>query len=358
MASEESVRATVSDYYGKDLKTGADLKTNACVLGDAPSTETRKILSRIHEEVLSKFYGCGSPIPDNLEGRVVLDLGCGTGRDSYVCSALTGPTGRVIGVDMTDEQLEVARRHIDYHTRQFGYGAPIVDFRKGIIEDLRACGIADASVDVVISNCVINLSANKQKVFDEIFRVLKPGGELYFSDVFADRRVPEHMKQDKVLYGECLSGALYVEDFRRMMARSGFPDVRVMKSSRISIQNDEVQQKVGPIKFRSYTIRAFKIGSLEDRCEEFGQTAAYRGTLPGLPDAFVLDDHHTFPTGQALPVCGNTADMLSQTRFGPHFEVTERGPHQGLFAACGAGGAAPDDENEASVSCCAPGACC
>ena len=116
---------------------------------------------------------------------------------------------------MTDEQLDTAQKYIDYQTKQSGYARPNVEFQKAYIEDLKEAGIKDNSVDVVISNCVINLSPDKQAVFSEIFRVLKPGGELYFSDIFTGRRLPEYLKDDPVLYGECLAGALYREDFRR-----------------------------------------------------------------------------------------------------------------------------------------------
>lgn len=122
-----------------------------------------------------------------------MDLGCGTGRDCYLASAMVGKNGQVIGIDMTDEQLEVANKHKEYHREAFGLGKSNVDFRKGVIEDLKSSGLEDNSVDVVISNCVINLSASKEQVFKEIWRVLKPGGELYFSDVFSDRRIPQYL---------------------------------------------------------------------------------------------------------------------------------------------------------------------
>ena len=175
----------VKAYYGKVLKTKADLKTSACCTAEAMPMHLRDLARQIHPEVVEKFYGCGSPIPHELEGRTVLDLGSGSGRDCFMLSRLVGPHGRVIGVDMTDEQLSVARKHVDYHTELFGYASPNVRFVKGYIEDLASCGIEDESVDLATSNCVLNLSPDKTRVFSEIFRVLKPGGEIYFSDVFA-----------------------------------------------------------------------------------------------------------------------------------------------------------------------------
>ena len=112
---------------------------------------------------------------------------------------------------------------------------------KGTIEDLKSLGIEDESVDVVISNCVINLSGDKQKVFNEIWRILKEGGELYFSDIFSDRRIPEYLKKDSILWGECLSGALYIEDFRRMMLKAGFNTYYTVKKSLVTIDNTVVK---------------------------------------------------------------------------------------------------------------------
>lgn len=156
-----------------------------------------------------------------------------------------GPTGRVIGVDMTDEQLAVARAHVDWHTQRYGYATPNVRFVKGLIEDLRTVGIADGSVDVVVSNCVLNLSPSKAQVLKEVFRVLCPGGELYFSDVFCDRRLPAALREDKEVLGECLGGAMYIEDFRRLLADElGCKDYRVMEEAPIEVTDEAIAAKV------------------------------------------------------------------------------------------------------------------
>ena len=330
----------VKEYYGRVLKSKADLKSSACCTADAFPEHLRRILADIDDEILERFYGCGSPIPAELEGRTVLDLGCGTGRDVYLASYLVGPAGRAIGIDMTDEQLEVARDHVDGQMARFGFLQPNVEFRKGYIEDLDAAGIEENSVDVVISNCVVNLSPDKPRVFAEIHRVLKEGGELYFSDVFAGRRVPDSLREDPVLYGECLGGALYMEDFRRMLDEIGFVDHRVVAQTRIELTDPDIQRKAGMIDFYSMTIRAFKLAALEDRCEDYGQTVVYKGTIQESPHTFVLDDHHVFVAGKPMLVCGNTASMLQDTRYSKHFEIRgDRSVHYGLFD-CG-----PTDRN-------------
>lgn len=330
--SDSTTHAQVRDYYGTQLQTSQDLKTNACCTTDIPAAH-KQILASLESEVLEKYYGCGVAVPDGIAGCTVLDLGSGSGRDAFLLSKLVGEAGHVIGLDMTDEQLAVARRHVPAHTERFGYAQPNVEFRHGYIEDLQAAGLADDSIDVVVSNCVLNLSTDKAATYREIFRVLRPGGELFIADVFADRRVPEALRHDPVLYGECLSGALYIEDFRRMLRELGIHDYRVVAQRVLSIENEEIERKVGNITFYSITIRAFKL-DLEDQCEDYGQVATYLGTAEA-PHRFVLDDHHTFETGRPVLVCGNTADMLARTRYGAAFRLSgDKSQHFGLFS-CG-----------------------
>ena len=340
----------VKSYYGQFLQTNDDLQTSACCTAEAMPVHLRPLLKDIHAEVQEKFYGCGSPIPPELEGRTVLDLGSGSGRDCYLLSKLVGPKGKVIGVDMTNEQLAVARKHLDYHTEKYGYEKPNIEFKQAYIEDLETAGIATGSIDVVVSNCVLNLSPAKSRVFGEIMRVLKPGGELYFSDVFADRRIPANLAEDKVLLGECLGGALYIEDFRRLMANKGCNDFRIVSKTKLELQTGAIQKQIGMVNFYSMTIRAFKM-QLEDRCEDFGQIAYYKGTFPEAPHAFALDDHHLFKTGQPMLVCSNTAKMLTDSRYSKHFKVVgDTTTHYGLFD-CG-----PDATTNINNG--MPAACC
>ena len=332
MSTKDKTLKVVKEYYGETLGGTHDLKTTACCTAEAMPAYLRPLLNKIDDEVLNKFYGCGSPLPYDLDGCTVLDLGCGTGRDVYLLSQLVGEKGRVVGVDMTEEQLDVAQRHIDSQMVTFGYAQPNVEFKHGYIENLFSLGLWDNSVDVVVSNCVINLSPDKEQVFKEIFRVLKPGGELYFSDVFTGCRVPEKVATDPVLYGECLGGALYYEDFRRMLLEVGCPDPRVVSSSTIQMTNPEVAAKTGLIDFYSKTVRVFKIASLEDRCEDYGQIAVYKGSIPESPYQFPLDDHHLFISGKPMLVCGNTASMLQESRYAKHFKITgDHKHHYGLF---------------------------
>jgi arsenite methyltransferase len=345
----EKTFADVQDYYGKVLQSNNDLKTSACCPLEPPPARVQALLRNVHETVLSRFYGCGSPLPTAAEGCTVLDLGCGSGRDAFLLSQIVGAHGHVIGVDMTDEQLAVAKGHLDWHMEKFGYKTPNVRFVKSYIEDLQTPGIADASVDIVISNCVINLSPDKERVFKEIYRVLKPGGELLFSDVFAGRRIPKALQTDKVLLGECLGGAMYTEDFRRMMERIGIPDVRILSKRALTLDDPDVERMVGMIDFYSMTVRAFKV-ELEDICENYGHVAYYKGDIAESPHAFMLDDHHLFKTGMPVPVCGNTANMLTQTRLARHFRVEgDFSVHYGVFDC-----APPASAGEAKAA----GACC
>lgn len=334
MSNEEEQRhAGVAEYYGKTLRSNADLRTSACCPIDTVPEEQRSIVAKLHSEVTSRFYGCGSPIPSALTGATLLDLGCGTGRDAFVASALVGKYGRVIGVDMTESQLEVAERHRSHHASMLlGEGVPSnVEFRVGLIENLQAAGIADNSIDVVISNCVCNLVSDKRKVWREVARVLKQGGELYFSDVYSDRRLSESAASHPTLIAECLGGALYIEDFRRSMADAGFLDLRVVSCAPVTLLDTELRALVEDVNFYSITARLFKIDGLEDRREDFGQKATYHS--PNGLDSLKLDQNFTFPVGVPVDVDGNTAKILRHSRYKNLFKVTDPCAHKGLFDA-------------------------
>jgi len=329
-----SVHKEVSEYYGQELQKSEDLKTNACKTGAKMPKYIRSVLSQVHDDVIAKYYGCGLTIPVKVGGTRVLDLGSGSGRDVYLLSKLVGEEGSVVGVDMTQEQLDVARSYEDYHRDVFGYKKGNVTFVKAFIEDLSA--LEGASFDIIVSNCVVNLAEDKDKVLREAYRVLKPGGEFYFSDVYSDRRIPQHLIDDKVLYGECLSGALYVADFVSKSKRAGFLDPRLVSDSPITIKNKRIEAQVGKIKFYSATYRLFKIPELDDQCEDYGQGVVYNGTIEESKEEFVLDDHHTFEAGKVYSVCRNTYLMLNATRFKADFSFFGAGKeHYGLFEGCG-----------------------
>lgn len=326
----------VQDYYGKVLQSSDDLQTNACCTpADMPGW-LKGILSKVHDDVLARYYGCGLIAPDELQGASILDLGCGAGRDVYALSAMVGDTGQVVGVDMTEEQLAVARAHQEFHRDAFGLSRVNTDFRTGFIEKLDALGLEPGSFDVVVSNCVVNLAQDKEAVLRGVYDLLKPGGEMYFSDVYADRRIPQELADDEVLYGECLSGALYWNDFLTFAKRAGFADPRVVEHRPLTIENPALQEKIAPIGFTSATFRLFKLDGLETACEDYGQAVIYKGTIANSEKAFRLDGHHVIETGKVFPVCGNTWSMLANTRFAPHFEfIGDFSTHYGIFEGCG-----------------------
>lgn len=347
------MREDVQQYYGQHLTGSQDLQTNACC-DQTPPEHLKPLLALLHDEVVSRYYGCGLVAPAALEGMRVLDLGCGSGRDVYLLSALVGQTGEVVGVDMTDEQLAVARRHQDYHREAFGFDESNVRFLKGYIEELDALDLEDGYFDIVVSNCVINLSTDKAKVIGDVKRLLKPGGEFYFSDVYADRRVPASLTTDPVLYGECLAGALYWNDFLNLAKGGGFGDPRLVESRRLTVDNPAIEAKLGNIRFYSATYRLFNIEALEPACEDYGQAVVYRGTMADQPEAFVLDDHHVMEAGRVFPVCGNTWRMLAESRFAGHFDfVGDFSRHFGIFE--GYGLSVPFEESDVGSS---SGACC
>jgi radical SAM/Cys-rich protein len=324
----------IRHYYGKVLQGSNDLKTDACCTIEDMPVWLRQALTNVHTEVLDRYYGCGLVAPEAIEECTVVDLGCGSGRDVYVLAQLVGEKGEVIGVDMTAEQLAVARKHQQWHALRHGYAAPNTRIIEGFIEDLSA--IEDNSVDIVVSNCVVNLSPDKSRVLSEVYRILKPGGEFYFSDVYADRRLSWDIRNNEILWGECLAGALYWMDFLTLARQTGFLDPRLVTDRVLNIENIELERMLAPAKFWSATWRLFKLDMLEPICEDYGQVVRYRGGIPQHASGFTLDNHHYFEKGQSVKVCTNTWHMLKSTRFAPFFDFWgDETTHFGAFADCG-----------------------
>ncbi len=350
----ENTHQNVQDYYGKELQHSEDLKTNACCTLTAPPKHILEALNLVADKVQAKYYGCGLTIPSAVEGMRILDLGSGSGRDCFIASKLVGETGYVVGIDMTDEQLQVANDHVDYHTEKFGYKTANIEFIKGNIEKLEELDLEPGSFDIIISNCVINLAQNKLKVLNDAYKLLKPGGEMYFSDVYSNMRIPEQLQNDKVLWGECLSGALYWNDFLNTAKKAGFIDPRAVEDKPVTIDNLELEDKVGDIKFYSVTYRLWKISELESDCEDYGQAVSYNGGVKEFNGSFMLDDHHVFPKGKIILVCGNTYRMLNDTRYKSFFTFYGNwDTHFGIFEGCG--GNMPFSENTQASdtsSCC------
>ncbi len=218
-----------------------------------------QLLKAIPAEVIEKDYGCGDPSKYLKAGETVLDLGSGTGKICFIAAQVVGAQGRVIGIDMTDSMLEVARRNAPLVAERVGFAN--VEFRKGRIQDLaidlEEPGrplVADGSIDVVVSNCVLNLveSQLKPRLFAEIFRVLQDEGRAVISDIVSDQPVPAALQADPELWSGCISGALMESAFLGAFRDAGFEDVELLA------RDDEPWRTVEDIAFRSVTVCAFK----------------------------------------------------------------------------------------------------
>jgi arsenite methyltransferase len=242
MAELTEIRETVRERYAAAAKAAAarDGADCGCGCGDAFGMQIDALGEQVFGDALydeadadgapaaalEESQGCGVPtsVADLHEGETVLDLGSGAGADVLISARRVGPTGRAIGLDMTDEMLDRARRH----ARDAGVGN--VEFVKGYIEQMP---IPDASVDVVISNCVINLSADKARVIREAARVLRPGGRFSVSDVIADPDMDEHTRADMAQWTGCVAGALTEAKFRSALAEAGFQDIEIRPTHRV-----------------------------------------------------------------------------------------------------------------------------
>ena len=229
MKTQEEVKNTVRKGYAEIAKTSGGCGCGSCGCSSNLTIQKQSGEMGYSQDELNQApqgsnlsLGCGNPvaIASLKEGETVLDLGSGAGFDAFLASTKVGKTGKVIGVDMTEEMLVKARENV----QKGGYTN--VEFRKGDIEDLP---IEDNSIDVIISNCVINLAPNKEKVFKEAYRVLKTGGRLMVSDVVLTKPLTEELKNDKELLIGCVSGAILKEDYLNFLKKAGFANIDIYK---------------------------------------------------------------------------------------------------------------------------------
>ncbi len=307
-----------------------------------------RYLAAIPAEVIERDYGCGDPSKYVRPGETVLDLGCGGGKICFIAAQVVGADGHVIGVDMNDEMLSLARRSKPIVAEKIGYDN--MHFLKGKIQDLAidrdavdeflqsnpihdeaglqhledvlaemrtsAPMIADESIDVVVSNCVLNLvdPAEKEQLFREIFRVLKVGGRAVISDIVSDEVVPEAMQNDPELWSGCISGAFELQQFLWAFEQAGFHGVTLQ-----SLQA-EPWQTVNEIEFRSATVIAYKGDDLEPASDhdEPVATVIYRGPFTRIQD----ERGHTFERGEATPVTELTLQSLSREPYAGLFDLS------------------------------------
>ena len=305
-------RARVREYYSAAAeKPKADL---CC-----PTKYDAEAVAHIPQEVLDRFYGCGSPITmaGVQPGETVVDLGSGAGIDVFIAAKLVGRTGRAIGIDMTDAMLAVAHENKPLVAAALGYD--VVEFRKGYLEQLP---LASKSADLITSNCVVNLSPDKPRVFEEMWRVLKDRGRVVISDIITEHEVPPHLKVNPELWGECLVGALTEEQFLSRLERAGFYGLTVLKKS--------YWKDVEGYPFFSLTVRGFKYEKTAG-CVYRGHRAVYLG--PGK--AFIDEEGHFFPRNEPYEVCTDTVAKLSAAPYRDMFAILEPGEERAGYACCG-----------------------
>jgi ubiquinone/menaquinone biosynthesis C-methylase UbiE len=358
-------------------------------LGDYDAT----LLAAIPEDVIVRDYGCGDPTQWVSTGETVLDLGSGAGKLCFLAAQKVGPNGRVIGVDMNDDMLGVARAAAPVVAERIGYAN--VQFLKGRIEDLgldrealdqhlathpvrseaelaaleqhiaaqRASRplVANDSVDVVVSNCVLNLVMPdaKQALFQELYRVLRRGGRAVISDIVCDEDVPDHLVADTDLWSGCISGAFREDAFLRAFEQAGFHGIEILS------RGETPWQVVEGIEFRSVTVSAYK--GKQGACLEQNQAVIYKGPWKSVED----DDGHTFRRGERTAVCGKTHGLMTTAPYAgqvlgisPRTEVPE--DEAAPFACSGTRLRDPRETKGEDYAahvppegeCCEPGECC
>jgi ubiquinone/menaquinone biosynthesis C-methylase UbiE len=348
-----------------------------------PVDYDRELLKLLPQEIIDKDYGCGDPSRYVQPGDTVLDLGSGGGKICYMAAQLVGPKGLVIGVDMNDDMLSLARKYQAEMAKKLG--GDRVRFLKGYIQDLSLdvaamerylaehpvtnaaslaalkswqAGqrksqplIADASVDLVISNCVLNLVPDDEKsqLVKEIFRVLKPGGRVAISDITADEPVPQHLKDDPSLWSGCVSGAFEEREFVRAFEKAGFTAVCLDK------WEEKPWRVIEGIEFRAVTLVAFKGYGRE--CLDRGHAVIYRGPYAEVRD----EEGHIFPRGERIAVCERTFRTLTEGPCRNHFIAIEPQVLADPVAWCAPPGTrrpASETKGGRQISTCGTAKCC
>ena len=329
-----NLESAVLERYGN-----AAQEVEACLC--LPVSYDKALLEVIPEEIIEKDYGCGDPSRYIGAGETVLDLGSGSGKACYIIAQIVGANGKVIGVDFNPPMLALARKYQKSIGDKLGYHN--VEFRRGKVQDLqtnldlvddylqtnpvrsvaelaklhefeaKTCReqplIADESIDVIVSNCVLNLvrPEDKTQLFTEMYRVLKRGGRIAISDIVSDETVPEHLAKDPDLWSACVSGAFQEEEFLRAFEDAKFHGIQIEEL------RTEAYQTVEGIEFRAVTVTAYK--GKEGPCMERNHAVIYRGPWKQVVD----DDGHTLERGARTAVCAKTFNLYARPPYAGQF---------------------------------------
>lgn len=311
-SSCEVTRQDVQDFYAQ---AAVKPQKELCCPGGYDTRET----SHIPAEVLERSYGCGSPmgLARIALGETVVDLGSGAGIDVFVAARKVGRNGRAIGVDMTPEMLAKAVVAQSQVAKTLGYRN--TEFRHGYLEEIP---VEDGSADLVTSNCVLNLSMDKGKVFREIARILRHGGRFVIGDIVSEGPIPEELRSDVKLWGECLAGALSQEEFLKAASEAGFYGLEILSSA--------FYKEERGFRFRSVTVRGWRFVK-GPSCVYIGQYATYLGPHSQVSD----DDGHTYVRGAPFEICTDTAAKLQAPPYAGQFEILDPKAPQEKVVACG-----------------------
>lgn len=338
MSYEFDVESAVRDRYGNAAKS---VENSLC----CPVEYDPRYLKILPAEIIERDYGCGDPSKFVKAGETVLDLGSGGGKICYIAAQIVGKSGKVIGVDTNKEMLALANKYRSEIAEKIGYGN--VEFRYGRIQDLKLDLslvedglqktqirtaddffayetfianiksekplVADDSIDVILSNCVLNLvrSEEKEQMFAEMFRVLKKGGRVAISDIVSDEDVPENLQKNPELWSGCISGAFREDQFLEAFEKAGFYGIEIVK------RDEKPWRVVEGIEFRSVTVTAHK--GKQGECFERNQAVIYKGPWKKVFD----DDGHVLERGARMAVCDKTFQIYKKEPYASQIIAVE-----------------------------------
>ncbi|KAL8599767.1 hypothetical protein ACOMHN_040477 [Nucella lapillus] len=296
----------VRGFYNK-LNVETDF---VCRCNEEQLTENQKSdFARLSEDIKQRYYGSGLNFPENVRGKRILDIGCGSGSLVFLLSKLVGPEGYVVGFDITDGLIQTAKAQSEYHWKQWGYDKANFEFRLLNAEQLGEAGFKPEEFDIIVSNGVLCLVPEKEKVFQAAFKLLKTGGQFYLNDVYAEKEPPEEHKSNETLWSLGTTGSMPWDTLAPMAGRAGFTTPYLTCAAPMQIVKEEYRKMLSSA---AYSCAGWRLFKLDPKAAKKGPSlVTYKGGIDEYPNDFPWDIDLTFKKGVAVEVDGELATILS-----------------------------------------------
>ncbi|BFZ22222.1 hypothetical protein BsWGS_25260 [Bradybaena similaris] len=313
--TDHALTTMVSGFY-TELNDKCNFKTRVNSQ-DLPE-RINKLIQQLSEETMKRYYGSGIIVPENIKGARILDIGCGSGSLVFILAKLVGPEGHVVGIDVCQSQIDIAKQVSAQQAAAWGYDKPNFEFHAANAERLLELGFQP--FDFIVSNGVFCLIPDKQKAFKATYDLLKPGGQFYINDVYTDTELPEEIKSNEKLWSLGTTGSMIWSDLSGYAAKNGFTTPYLTQAAPVDIKNEEYKTLLNNAK---YTCAAWRLFKLAPGSKRGPATVTYLGNIEDYEAAFPWDVDLKFVKGQPVNVDAELATILANTNFKNNFNIKD-----------------------------------